>query len=87
MSRDQTWMSRENLRCRNYHGEEYKATNDKHQSWATTGRAFLQVSDLEQFRRHGGALVGLSPQTKHQAPSNWNMKPCKSVEFLWKFQC
>jgi len=29
-----------------------------------------------------GALVGLVPQTKLQAPTNWNMKHFKLVEFL-----
>jgi len=28
-----------------------------------------------------GSLVGLDPQTKFQAPQNWNMKHYKSVTF------
>ena len=35
-----------------------------------------------QSRRHGG----LAPQTKLQDPSNWIMKPYKSVEFLSNFR-
>jgi len=30
---------------------------------------------------------GLSPQTMHQAPPNWNMKHYKSVEFCQFLQC
>jgi len=37
--------------------------------------------DYMQSRRHGGALVGLAPQTKLQAPPNWNVKHCE----LWNF--
>jgi len=33
-----------------------------------------------------GGLVGLAPQTKLQAPSNWNTKHYKSVEFLSIFR-
>ena len=36
----------------------------------------------EQSCRHGGAFGGLAPQTKLQAPPNWNIKHYKSVEFL-----
>jgi len=35
-----------------------------------------------QSRRHGGTLVGLAPQTKLQAHSNWNMKHYELVEIL-----
>jgi len=31
----------------------------------------------DQSRRHGKVLVGLSPQTKLQAPPNWNVKHYK----------
>ena len=34
--------------------------------------------------RHGGTLVGLAPQTKHQAP-HWNLKFYKSMKFLSNF--
>ena len=33
-----------------------------------------------------GSLVGVAPQTKLQAPRNWNMKHFKSVEFLSNFR-
>jgi len=35
----------------------------------------------KQSRRHRGAVVGLAPQTKLQAPQNWNVKHYKWVEF------
>jgi len=39
-----------------------------------------------QSRRYGGALVGLVPQTKLEAPQNGNMKHYKLMEFV-KFEC
>jgi len=44
-------------------------------------RARKRVSAY-QSRRHGGVLVGLSPQAKLQAPPNWNKKHYKFVKFL-----
>jgi len=32
--------------------------------------------------RHEGSFVGSSPQTKHQAPPNWNNKHYKSGDFV-----
>ena len=36
------------------------------------------ILSATQSCRHGGALVGLDPQTKLQAPPNGNMKHYKS---------
>jgi len=40
----------------------------------------MQPGIQEQSRRHVGDLVSLVPQTKLQAPKNWNMKHYKLVE-------
>jgi len=43
-------------------------------------------AQIDQARRHGGALVGLASQTKLHDHPNWNMKHYKSVESLSNIQ-
>jgi len=45
----------------------------------------IYTRGVQQSRHHGGALVGLVPQTKLQAPPNWNLKHYKLVEFSSNF--
>jgi len=47
----------------------------------------MKRSGDSQSRRHGEASGGFTPQTKLQAPQNWNMKHYESVEFLSIFEC
>jgi len=42
----------------------------------------IEYRQSVQSHRHGRALVGLAPSNKAPSPPNWNMKHCKSVEFL-----
>ena len=58
-----------------YHATE----NSQHRTRDKLWGASYEVKPVPSPR---GALVGLSPQVKLQAPQNWNMKSYKSMQLL-----